>query len=280
MILNRIQPHVDPILDDSQAGFRWGSDLQVYTLLETLKLRQGSRTYCAFLDIRKAFDVAWRDGALLRLHRAGVSGRLWHLIDDFVSNRTAAVRIASSVSEQWGVENGLGQGAVLSGFLFNVLTNGLAAAIKRACTGVRCGPSPAAPRIHVLLYADDIVILSESPRDLQLSLDAAAEWAKSWRFHFAAGPQKSAVMCFGRGRARLPEFHVGGLALPVVKSYKYLGIVLQSNLGWRQHVDSLLSRGEGKMAACLSWTAVKKLARTVCQPHFPFLRLSQCTVWA
>ena len=86
-------------------------------------------------------------------------------------------------------------------------------------------------------------------KDLQLALDAAAEWAKPWRFHFAAGPQKSAVMCFGRGRARLPEFHVDGLALPVVKSYKYLlRIVLQSNLGLRQHVDSLLSRGEGKMA--------------------------------
>ena len=101
MILNRIQPHVDPILDDSQAGFRWGANLQVYTFLETLQLRNGSRTFCAFLDIRKAFDVAWRDGALLRLHRAGVSGRPWHLIDDFVSDRTAAVRIAASVSEQW-----------------------------------------------------------------------------------------------------------------------------------------------------------------------------------
>ena len=97
------------------------------------------------------------------------------------------------------------------------------AAIELLCAGVRCGPSPTAPRLHVLLFADDLLILSESHRFPQLALDAV-KWAKSWRFHFAAGPQKSAVMCFGRGRARLPEFHVGGLAFPVVRSYQYLGM--------------------------------------------------------
>ena len=107
------------------------------------------------------------------------------------------------------------------------------------------------------MHADDIVILSDDPTDLQRALDAAAQWATRWRFHFAAGPEKSAVMCFGPGcpRRRLPEFRVGTLLLPVVRSYVYLGVVCQSNLGWRQHVDHLMSRGERKMAACLSWTA-------------------------
>ena len=43
-----------------------------------------------------------------RLHRAGVSNELWHLIDDFISQ----------LSDAWDVEDGIGQGAVLSGFLF------------------------------------------------------------------------------------------------------------------------------------------------------------------
>ena len=44
MILNCIKPLVDPQLDDCQAGFRYGSDVhvQVYALLETIKLRQDS----------------------------------------------------------------------------------------------------------------------------------------------------------------------------------------------------------------------------------------------
>ena len=78
LILNRVRPTIDPRLDECQAGFRYGSDVQVYALLDTLRLRQDVPTYCAFLDIRKAFDVAWRDGAMLRLHRAGVPHDLWH----------------------------------------------------------------------------------------------------------------------------------------------------------------------------------------------------------
>ena len=206
MILNRIRPLVDPQLDDSQAGFRWGSDVQVYALLETIRLRQGSATYCAFLDIRKAFDVAWREGALLKLHRAGVTGDLWHLVDDFVTGRSAAVRVDSCLSDVWSVDDGVGQGAVVSGFLFNLLINGLAAAIKKACQGVTCGSEPNAPRVQVLLYADDIVILCDKPIDLQRALDAANAWTEAWRFHFSVGPTKSAVMVFGRGRVAIPPF--------------------------------------------------------------------------
>ena len=75
--------------------------------------------------------MAWRDAALLKLHRAGIPMSLWHLVDDLVTDWTAAVRIGSSFSDSWDVETGIGQGVVLSGFLFNVLIDGLAAAIKR-----------------------------------------------------------------------------------------------------------------------------------------------------
>ena len=162
MVLNRLHPVVDPRLDECQAGFRTGSDFPAYALLETLHLRKHTRTYCAFLDIRKAFDVAWRDGAMLRLFRAGVSGSLWHLIDDLVSHRTAAVRVSSKFSDSWDVENGIGQGAVLSGFLFNVLVNGLAAEIRRVCNGVTCAGRAGSMQVQILMYADDVVIVSDS----------------------------------------------------------------------------------------------------------------------
>ena len=74
LVLKRLLPNVDPRLDESQAGFRWGAEEQIYTLAETLRLRASRRTFCAFVDVRKAFDVAWRDAVLLKLASFGVTG--------------------------------------------------------------------------------------------------------------------------------------------------------------------------------------------------------------
>ena len=114
-LLNRVRPSINPRLDESLSGCERGADIQAYALLET---------FCAFLDIRRAFDVAWRDAAMLRLHRAGVSDDMWYPIDDIISNRTAAVRIQWHASDLWDVGDGIGHGAMLSGLLIT---------IKRAC---------------------------------------------------------------------------------------------------------------------------------------------------
>ena len=69
---------------------------------------------------------------------AGVKGGLRHLIDDFVSHCTAAVWVSLVMSDSWDVENGIGQGAVLSRFPFKVLLKGSAAEIKRVCNCIAC----------------------------------------------------------------------------------------------------------------------------------------------
>ena len=122
-----------------------------------------------FIDIKKAYDVAWYDAALLRLHRLGIDPATWHLIDDIGSGCSSCVRLAEGMSATWGVEGGLAQGRVLSPLLFNIVVNGVAAAVRRVNPGVRLGPEPHAPAVPILLYADDIVILASSPETHQTS---------------------------------------------------------------------------------------------------------------
>ena len=105
--------------------------------------------------------------------------------------------------------------------------NGAAAAIQRACNGVRLGQESNAPRVTTLLYADDLAILAESPEELQAALDALSRWARDYGFTFSAGPDKSAVMVFHGRHQRMPPFRLGDLCLPFVQSYPYLGIVFR-----------------------------------------------------
>ena len=98
MVLNRWHPLADPRLHERQCGLRTGSDFPACSILETLNLRRHTRTYCVLFDMRKAFDVAWCDGAMLRLYCAGVHSGRWHLIDDFVNGYRPVVAIIRSMT--------------------------------------------------------------------------------------------------------------------------------------------------------------------------------------
>lgn len=39
-----------------------------------------------FIDIEKAYDMLWREGLLITLHDAGVRGRIFNWIKDFLCN--------------------------------------------------------------------------------------------------------------------------------------------------------------------------------------------------
>lgn len=76
-----------------------------------------------FIDIEKAYDSMWREGLLIKLYNAGVSGRMFSWIKDFLSNRVIQVRIEGELSEVASIMNGTPQGSVISPVLFNIMIN-------------------------------------------------------------------------------------------------------------------------------------------------------------
>ena len=173
LIYARIAPHIFAQLDACQGGFPWGADVITYSLLDTLRLRQHTHTFVAFIDIKKAFDSSWVEATMVRLYDVGISGRMWHLIANFLCGTLSQVR--TGASRPW-VDSGIAQGRVLSPFLFNVLIDTLAAPIRSVVPGVRLVPSD--PYRHTCqLHADDVVLLSESQFDLQEGLNACHAWS-------------------------------------------------------------------------------------------------------
>ena len=91
------------------------------------------------IDIEKAYDMVNKDVLLSKLLRCGISGRMFHFIRSFLSNRTFQVRIGSTLSMTKRLENGTPQGNVLTPILFALMMNDLP---KRITS-------------HAALYADD-----------------------------------------------------------------------------------------------------------------------------
>ena len=70
------------ILVNEQAGFREGYSTvnQVFILNELICRQKRRKRVCAFLDIKRAYDVVWRDAMWKALWDVGVRGRMWRML--------------------------------------------------------------------------------------------------------------------------------------------------------------------------------------------------------
>ncbi len=241
----------------------------------------------AFLDLRKAFDRVSPTRLLYLLStRAGVNGRAWSWIAAFLSGRRIRAMHRGQCSDWHSITYGVPQGSVLSPLLFLIF-------VQEAIECLRSrlaiwpdrrvhAPVSVLDTVHVVLFADDIVVLprfdAEHPlprhvwlRLFQQALDGLTKWADHNQMEFSS--DKSNVVWFtpslSRSRADhwlQPPLHLGGFILPVADSYTYLGVQLHRTLTWKQQYERMLAR-----AASDSFL-ISRLIRSDGPPYFPAIR--------
>lgn len=82
-------------------------------------LNAGKFTTLVSLDIQSAFDSVWTRGLLYKLSNQGFDSFWIKIINSFLTNRSFAVKIGSSISASHDIVAGTPQGAILSPYLFN-----------------------------------------------------------------------------------------------------------------------------------------------------------------
>jgi hypothetical protein len=87
--------------------------------------------------------------------------------------------------------NHIKQGCNLSPTLFNLFINDLSDIFDRSCTPVKLNDT----NLSCLLYADDLVLLSESRAGLQNCLTKLVYYTKKWKLNINL--KKSKVLIFG-----------------------------------------------------------------------------------
>ena len=127
---------------------------------------------------------------------------------------------------------GLRQGENLSPVLFSIFLNDLEPYIQaKNNTGVEFEFKNDAMYFYiefiVLLYADDTAIICDSPDEFQTSLDNFVDYCKIWKLNI--NHDKTKIVIFGARRTDKYCFKMEGTSIEIVKSYKYLGVLMSSN---------------------------------------------------
>jgi hypothetical protein len=112
---------------------------------------------------------------------------------------------------------------VESPFLYSCFINGLAEDLKKRRLGVQA----AGVLTLLLMYADDIVLLSSSVAELRAMNKVATDYAHANRYQFNG--KKSNVLELTE-LVRNEPWVLFGEAVEVTDSYKYLGVDLVYNL--------------------------------------------------
>ena len=77
-------------------------------------------------------------------------------------------------------------------------------------------------KLFTLLYADDNVLMAESPTDMQQCLNAFVSYCQEWKL--TINKDKTKLLIFGARKGSNIAFKIDGEIIETVAKYKYLGI--------------------------------------------------------
>ncbi|KAH6593499.1 hypothetical protein BASA50_007309 [Batrachochytrium salamandrivorans] len=221
------------LLSYEQAGFRKREECvgQVVSLANIIQRRQnaGLNTHVLFIDIRKAFDTVPVGALLWKLQNMGFPRRTLAFLKALYTSSSARARAGSLLSDPFPVQRGVRQGCPLSGLLFNLFINDILDGVAPITVpGLSRDTNP----IRGLMYADDVAVFADSEQSLLALSTAIEQWANRWEMQF--GVAKCGIISFtGHLAPRLDnplDIRLHGQLVSRVKSYKYLGVLIDSQL--------------------------------------------------
>ncbi len=194
------------------------------SIVDKLK-RSKKKLYACFVDLKKAFDTIWREALFYKLFQVGISCKFIKLVHSLYASTQSCVRHNGYYTSFFAPQIGTRQGCILSPTLFNLYLNDLPKTLSDS-------ELPLYPvqiwniKVSLLMYADDMVLLSTSATGLQNALNVLSLYLDKW--NLTVNTKKSNVMVFN-SRSLKETFKYKSDVLDNVSEYTYLGILLHKS---------------------------------------------------
>lgn len=208
--------------------------------LQRSAARRPSHLFCCFVDSEKAYDSVRRDLLMDMLASYGLTGHVLRTIASMYWSTPVRTKSGNSLGIPFEGTCGVRQGDPLSPLLFGLFIDRFEQFLDLRCPeeGVELGGR----LLRMLLYADDMVLLSPNLRGLQRMLDVLHMFCRDT--HMKVNVDKTEVVVFGlRAFGGNTICLYDGKPITVSTSFKYLGVVFHSTRGMNAVVEQLTGSG-------------------------------------
>lgn len=237
------------LLSPNQYGFRHKKSTNdaVHELVDFIVTNndKGNKTIGIFLDLAKAFDTVSIPLLIKKLENFGIRGKQIKLFEDYLTDRSQSVKIDEHISCTLPITYGVPQGSILGPTLFLAYLNDL------------CGLN--LPQGKIISYADDTALIfsAKTWEEAYMAAQAGFDNIRQWltRNVLSLNTDKTNYVTFS---ARNCDIFTSNLNIlihncsdlrlcscpPLNKTncLKYLGIMLDSRMSFKEHINITCSR--------------------------------------
>ena len=231
-VVNFLHKHV--LLYQYQYGFRekHSTTLALIEIIDGIKndIDKGDITIGTYLDLKKAFDTVNHPILFEKLYHYGIRGNALEFFKSYLSNRKQYVSCNNTSSHITTIEYGVPQGSVLGPLLFIIYVNDIVNAVQ----GMKI--QFFADDTAFFVHGKDVDMIYNKMRDCLVRL---SNWFKCNRltlhldktcYSIYHGPKKKIPI-------RYDKISIDGHIIHREHNIKYLGLIIDETLSWRDHVD-------------------------------------------
>jgi endonuclease/exonuclease/phosphatase family metal-dependent hydrolase len=251
-------------LHDHQFAFRANRSttdpLYIMDNISKQRKHAGLRTHKFFLDMRKAYDRVWHAGLFCKLHKKGVTGKLWRIIHRLYDCSASTPIIDGQTTEPYAILQGVAQGCPMSPVLFDIFIDDLLDELH-AMRADGVAITTALDRLVSVSFADDLTASAATRAGLQRIINVIKRHSEKWLWD--ANVLKSMIMIENPtgqpGDAttanfdpdnQAPDVYMWGhLELPHVTSTKSLGLIVTDDCTWTKQCAHAAKRGHAAVHA-------------------------------
>ena len=237
---------------EEQAGFRkqYSTIDHIYTLVSMIRKclygHRKSKLYVVFVDYLKAFDLVDRESLWLVLQKVKTSTKMIRMMQGIYKSVQSCVRWGHEMSDFFECPQGVKQGCMMSPVIFSLLINDVAEKVSnKGKHGIQF--LPGLQEIFLLLFADDICLISTTPTGLQNQINNLEKASEA--LGLTVNSNKTKVMIFRKGGhlSKAEKWFYKGKQIEVVNSYKYLGFTLTTKLSFDIALEESTGRAKRKV---------------------------------